>query len=133
MNYSTQIIALEQQKYINMSAGKNIKSEGLNAYFSMNKELEHLEILNEKIQQPIEVENIIIQFYNDKNLEKIQDEYYNKILNTNKNVIVTFKIPEKLIKTKVFTFYKCWRNGYCLNSSTTKIPKNIINVLFIKN
>ena len=48
--------------------------------------------------------------------------------NLDKNVIVTFKIPEKLVKTKVYTFFKCWKNGYCLNASTKKIPENIINV-----
>jgi hypothetical protein len=78
-------------------------------------------------------ENILIKFLDDNNLEKIQNEYYKKIQNLNRNVIVTFNIPEKLIKTRVFTFYKCWKNGYCLNSSTTKIPKNVKKVLFIKS
>ena len=78
-------------------------------------------------------ENILIKFLDDNNLEKIQNEYYKKIQNLNRNVIVTFNIPEKLIRTRVFTFYKCWKNGYCLNSSTTKIPKNVKKVLFIKS
>lgn len=124
MNMPNQIVAFEQKKYIDMSAGKNIKSEGLNAYFSMNQELKG----SVEEQKKNEVINILIEFNNDQNLEKIQDEYYNKILNLDKNVIVTFKIPEKLVKTKVYTFFKCWRNGYCLNASTKKIPENIINV-----
>jgi len=76
--------------------------------------------------------NIFIQFSNDKNLEKIQEQYYNKILNLDKKVIVTFIIPENLIRTRVFTFYKCWRNGYCLNASNRKIPENITKILFKK-
>ena len=76
--------------------------------------------------------NILIEFKDDQNLEKIQEEYYNKIINIDKDVNVTFIIPEKLVKTKVFTFYKCWRNGYCLNGSNTKIPKNIKNIFFKK-
>jgi hypothetical protein len=83
--------------------------------------------------QEVQEENILIKFRNDRNLERIQNEYINKIKNLNKNVIVTFKIPEDLIRTRVFTFFKCWRNGYCLNSSNTMIPKNIIKVLFTKN
>ena len=81
---------------------------------------------------PFENNNIVIEFNDDKNLEQIQEEYYKKINNLNNKVSVTFIIPENLIKTKVFTFYKCWKNGYCLNSSTTKIPKNITKVLFKK-
>ena len=79
-----------------------------------------------------EYDNIFIEFSNDKNLEKIQDEYYNKIININKNIIVVFIIPQKLIKTRVFTFYKCWKNGYCLNASNTKIPKNITKIILKK-
>ena len=44
-------------------------------------------------------------------------------MNINNNIIVIFIIPEKLVKTKVFTFYKCWKNGYCLYDSNMKIPK----------
>ena len=65
-------------------------------------------------------------------LEQIQDKYYNKILNINYNIIVIFIIPKKLVKTRVFTFYKCWRNGYCLNNSNIKIPKNIVKVILKK-
>ena len=65
-------------------------------------------------------------------LEEIQDEYYKKILNINQNVIVQFIIPESLLKTKLLRFYKCWRNGYLLNNSNIKIPKNIFNVILKK-
>jgi hypothetical protein len=65
-------------------------------------------------------------------LEQIQDEYYKKILNINQNVIVQFIIPESLLKTKLLRFYKCWRNGYLLNNSNIKIPKNIFNVILKK-
>jgi len=117
MNMQYQIHAFEQNDYLNTTAGKDIKSEGFNAYFSISDKQDH---------------NILIEFKNDQNLEKIQKEYYNKIINMDKDVTVTFKIPEKLIKTKVFTFYKCWKNGYCLNGSNTKIPKNIKNIFFKK-
>jgi UDP-glucose 4-epimerase len=66
-------------------------------------------------------------------LEQIQDEYYKKILNTNLNVIVQFTILKYILKTKLLTFYKCWRNGYCLNNSNIKIPKNIVKVILKKN
>ena len=119
-----QINAFETEEYSNISAGRGINSEGFKAYFSIEKK--------EEEQKTNEVVNILIEFINDKNLEKIQDEYYNKIVNLDKKVTVTFKIPEKLVKTKVFTFYKCWRNGYCLNASNRKIPQNITNVFFKK-
>ena len=107
------------------------KSNDLDEIIEKLKKQINLDIhLKEKI---VPDENILIEFNNDNNLEKIQNEYINKIKNLNKNVIVTFKISEKLINTRVFTFYKCWRNGYCLNSSITKIPSNIIKVLFTKN
>jgi hypothetical protein len=124
MNMKNQINAFETEEYSNISAGRGINSEGFKAYFSIEKK--------EEEQKPNEVVNILIEFINDKNLEKIQDEYYNKIVNLDKKVTVTFKIPAELVKTKVFTFYKCWRNGYCLNASNRKIPENITNVFFKK-
>ena len=87
--------------------------------------------LQEKPEQK-EDNNIFIEFKDDKNLEKIQDEYIKKIINLNKNITVTFIIPEILIRTRALTFYKCWRNGYCLNASTKNIPKNITKILFKK-
>jgi hypothetical protein len=84
------------------------------------------------VQEVQEVKDFKIEFKNSNNLEKIQDEYYNKILNINNNIIVEFIIPEKLLKTKVLTFYKCWKNGYCLNDSNTKLPKNIKKVILKK-
>jgi len=78
------------------------------------------------------IKEVKIEFKNANNLEEIQNEYYNKIMNINDNIILIFIIPEKLIRTKVFTFYKCWRNGYCLNDSNTKIPKNITKIILKK-
>jgi hypothetical protein len=83
------------------------------------------------IQKDIINDSIMLYIIKNK-LEEIQDKFYNKILNINKNVIVKFIIPSKLLKTRVFTFYKCWRNGYCLNDSTIKIPKNIVKVILKK-
>jgi hypothetical protein len=78
------------------------------------------------------IKEVKIEFKNADNLEEIQNKYYNKIMNINDNITVTFIIPEKLLRTKVFTFYKCWRNGYCLNDSNTKIPKNITKIILKK-
>jgi hypothetical protein len=89
-------------------------------------------LLSEMNDFTIQIKEVIIEFKDEKNLEQIQDKYYNKILNINNNIIVTFKIPEKLIRTRVFTFYKCWKNGYCLNDSNTKIPKNITKIILKK-
>ena len=103
--------------------------EGLEEGLEENNEI-NIKISKLKIQT--QEENIFIEFSNDKNLEKIQEEYYKKINNLNKNVTVTFIIPENLIRTRVFTFFKCWRNRYCLNNSNRKIPKNITKILFKK-
>jgi mannosyltransferase OCH1-like enzyme len=78
------------------------------------------------------IEEIIIEFQNSNNLEKIQYENYNKILNSNNSIVIKFIIPKKLLKTKVLTFFKCWKNGYCLNDSGTKLPKNIKKILLKK-
>jgi len=79
-----------------------------------------------------DLEEYTIEFKNSNNLEQIQNKHYNNILNINNNIIVIIIIPNILLKTRVFTFYKCWRNGYCLNSSNIKIPKNIIKVILKK-
>jgi hypothetical protein len=84
-------------------------------------------------EKSIQENDILIEFKDDNNLLKIQEKYINKINNIDNNVNVTFIIPEKLIKTRVYTFFKCWRNGYCLNSSNTKIPGNIAKVLLKRN
>jgi mannosyltransferase OCH1-like enzyme len=88
--------------------------------------------ISQDVQDVPDVQDVIIEFLNSNNLEKIQDEYYNKILNINYNIHLVFIIPKKLLKTRVFTFYKCWRNGYCLNDSTIKIPKNIKKIILKK-
>jgi hypothetical protein len=69
---------------------------------------------------------------NSNNLEQIQNEHYNKIFNINNNIIVTIIIPNRLLNTRVLTFYKCWRNGYCLNNLKINIPKNIVKVILKK-
>ena len=126
MNMEYQIEALEKNEYLNILAGRSINSEGFNAYLKKNNNI------REEQEQEKEDQEVIIEFKDDTNLEKIQDVYYNKILNINKKINVKFIIPEKLIKTRVFTFYKCWKNRYCLNASNTKIPNNIIKVLLKK-
>ena len=85
---------------------------------------------NDNIIQDVKI--ISIKFLNASNLEQIQDEFYNKIININNNIIVEFIIPAKLLNTKVYTFYKCWKNGYCLNNSKINIPKNIVKVILKK-
>ena len=77
---------------------------------------------------------IEIKIDNENNVNQIQDEYYNKILNINNNITVIFIIPEIFLKKKniVLTFYKCWRNRYCLNNSNIKIPNNIKKVILKK-
>lgn len=67
-----------------------------------------------------------------KYLDYIQKYYYDRILNKNNNVTVTFIIPQKFLKTKIFTFYKCWKNGYLLNNSSVKIPRNITKIILKK-
>jgi hypothetical protein len=107
----------------------NLEEECYN--LKINKLRLELQENPEKLEQE-EDNNISIEFKNDKDLEKIQEQYINKINNLNKNVTVTFIVPEPLIRTRVFTFYKCWRNGYCLNASTRNIPKNITKITFKK-
>ena len=88
--------------------------------------------------EEIQDKNYIKILYSNKNniisnyLEKIQDKYYDKILHLNRDVIVEFNLSNKLLKTKIITFYKCWKNGYCMNNSNKKLPKNIINIILKK-
>lgn len=65
-------------------------------------------------------------------LNIIQKYYYDIISNINHNVTVTFIIPKKLLKTKAFTFYKCWKNGYCYNNSNIKLPKKLVKIILKK-
>jgi hypothetical protein len=114
--------ALETKKFINKFNLSNINPD--------NSLIENLIFkMNEFIPQ---IKEVKIEFKNADNLEEIQDKYYNKIMNINNNITVTFIISEKLLKTRVFTFYKCWKNGYCLNDSNTKIPKNITKIILKK-
>lgn len=90
-------------------------------------------LINNILQNlPNEIEIIQIKFKDANNLEKIQEEYYNKISSSNNIIIVEFIIPKNLLKTKVYSFYKCWTNGYCFNNSSTKIPRNINKIILKK-
>ena len=136
---------LEVRSKINFPLNiKYYKSEKNKIFIKKQNEIPYTIIINkanlfyERILFP-NLYNIIIELkfiqknINDINkLEQIQNEYYNKILNINQDVIVKFTISEKLLKTRVFTFYKCWKNGYCLNDSNMKLPKNIKKIILKK-
>ena len=120
--------APETKKFINnFSINKINPANSLfeKLVFKMNGDVINNELLPE-------VQEVKIEFTNENNLEQIQNEYYNKILNIMNNVSVIFIIPKKLIRTKVFTFFKCWRAGYCINDSNTKIPNNIKKIILRK-
>lgn len=110
---------------------ENIKSDNLedNLYNSKDKINDNINTLNNLNKN---TEEIIIQFENSDHLEKIQEDNYQKILNSVNNIIIKFIIPKKLIKTKVLRFYKCWKKGYCLNNSEKKIPENVKKILLKK-
>jgi hypothetical protein len=99
---------------------------------SIIKNFDNFDKFDNKNKNENNLEEINIELKNSNNLEIIQTEYYNKILNSNKNFVIRFIIPKKLIKTRALRFFKCWRNGYCLNDSSTKIPKNIKKVFLKK-
>ena len=67
-------------------------------------------------------------------LQKVNDKYYNKILNMNKdrNITVQFIIAKDLLNTEVISFYDSWKKGYSLNNPNKKLPKNIKNII-LKN
>ena len=123
---------------------KYYKSEKNNIFSKKQNEIPYKIIINkanlfyEKILFPnfyriiIELKFIQKNINDINKLEQMQDEYYNKILDLNGNVIVQFTIPESLLKTRVFTFYKCWKNGYFLNDSKRKLPKNIKKIILKK-
>ena len=108
--------------------------------YKMNQDEEEIKIDNdnENSLDQNKAKEIItcieIKIDNENNVNQIQDEYYNKILNINNNITVIFIIPEIFLKKKniVLTFYKCWRNRYCLNNSNIKIPNNIKKVILKK-
>jgi hypothetical protein len=128
--------APKTKEYINQLDINNINPD--NSIF--DKLIYEIKLSNNMLDfQESRIENNIqdlkeytIEFKNSNNLEQIQNEHYNKIFNINNNVIVTIIIPNRLLKTRVFTFYKCWRNGYCVNYSTIKIPKNIKKIILKK-
>jgi len=64
----------------------------------------------------------------------LNDKYYNKILNMNKdrNINVQFIVAENLLNPEIISFYNSWKNGYSFNNPNKKLPKNIKNVI-LKN
>lgn len=67
-------------------------------------------------------------------LKKINNKYYDKVLNMNKdrNITVQFIIPEKLLNPKVVSFYDSWKNGHSFNNPNKKLPKNIKKIILKK-
>ena len=67
-------------------------------------------------------------------LQKVNDKYYKKILNMNKdrNITVQFIIAKDLLNPEVISFYDSWKKGCSLNNPNKKLPKNIKNII-LKN
>lgn len=120
--------AIQTKKFIN-----NFDIDNINPNNSLiEKIIYKMNNFIEDVEDVEDVKEITIEFNDENNLEKIQDDYYNRILNINNNITVIFIIPAKLLKTRVFTFYKCWKNGYYMNNSNIKIPKNIKKIILKK-
>jgi hypothetical protein len=111
-------------------------------YFKKKNKIEDEIILNkadlfyEKILFPKFNTRVIIKL-KEKNINKIQkvnDKYYQKILNMNKdrNINVEFIIPDKLLNKEVLSFYNSWKNGHSLNYLNKKLPKNVKNIILKK-
>lgn len=71
---------------------------------------------------------------NINNLQNINDKFYKKILNMNKNrnIDVEIYIEEKLLNSEVILFYNSWKNGHLFKNSNKKLPGNIKNVILKK-
>lgn len=121
--------ATETKEFIN-----NFDINNINPKNSLFEELIHRMnyIIVQEVKPVQGVQIVKIHIKDQNNLEQLQNEYYNNILNINSNVIVEFIIPVNLLKTKVFSLYKCWRKGYCLNNSGIKLPKNIKKIYLKK-
>lgn len=117
--------AIKTKEFIN-----NFNINNINPKNSLFEELIYK--MNNNIKQSEIIIDIIIDSKNINNLEEIQYEYYNKVLNYNNDIVIQFNIPVKLLKTNALRFYKCWKYGYCLNDSATKLPKNIKKVYLKK-
>jgi len=77
---------------------------------------------------------ITITNKNINKLQKVNDKYYKKILNMNKNrdITVHFIIPENLLNPKVTSFYNSWKNLHSFNNPNKKLPKNVKDII-LKN
>jgi hypothetical protein len=77
---------------------------------------------------------ITITNKNINKLQKVNDKYYKKILNMNKNrdIAVHFIIPENLLNPKVTSFYNSWKNLHSFNNPNKKLPKNVKDII-LKN
>ena len=126
-NYDNKIKNILEKQYKWFSNNKLDKL--IELYFSKNKLLNNSLYTNELSKYIIEFKNTYI-YLHDLNL--VQKYHYDKISSINRNVTVTFVIPERLLRTKIFTLYNCWKNGYCLNNSKQKIPRNIVKIILKK-
>jgi len=108
-------------------------------YFPKKNKIDDEIILNkanlfyEKILFPKFNTRVIIRITkeNINKLQKVNDKYYNKILNMNKNrdISVQFIITDNLLNPKVISFYNSWKKGCSFNNPNKKLPKNIKNII----
>jgi len=77
---------------------------------------------------------IRIRKKNINKLQKVNDKFYNKILNMNKhhNINVEIIIPDKLMNKKVILFYRSWKNGHSFNNLNKKLPANVKNIIYVR-
>jgi hypothetical protein len=77
---------------------------------------------------------ITITNKNINKLQKVNDNYYKKILNMNKNrdITVQFIVAENLLNPKVTSFYNSWKNRHSFNNPNQKLPKNVKDII-LKN
>jgi len=107
----------------------NNRLDDLIRYYFAKGSVNEVSLKNVTTNLNIEFKNFINYF---SYFDYIQKYFCEKISNINNNVTVTFIIPQKLLKTKAFSFYKCWKSGYLLNNSKIKIPKNIVKIILKK-
>ena len=67
-------------------------------------------------------------------MKKVNEKFYKKILNINKdrNIHVQINIKEKLLNDRVLLFYNSWKNGHLFKNLNKKLPKNIKSVILNK-
>ena len=90
----------------------------------------------EKILFPKFNARIIIKLKeeNINKLKNINNKFYKKILNMNKNynIEVQINIKENLLNSEVILFYNSWKNGHLFKNLNKKLPKNIKSVILNK-